>query len=186
MTRLYDELDFQRAVQAYIWATPAVALDSLRIANKRDWGVDYNGVGVVNKFTGLAVMALTGNSTTIYAASSSILSGMVQWSSIHRRLPMGSSTIIGSVRSWKLDLSGPTKARAENFSSVPPGYRGDLPKSYFVSHSLTNRIMYLARGFVKDGDVKSAVDTLAKIRIYPFLQAAHPPETRYSWQATRV
>jgi hypothetical protein len=29
VTRLYDELDFQRAVQAYIWAMPTVALDAL-------------------------------------------------------------------------------------------------------------------------------------------------------------
>ena len=69
ITKLYDELDFQRAVQAYIWATPAVALDALRIANERDWGVDYNEVGIVNKFTSPAVLALTGNTTTIYAAS---------------------------------------------------------------------------------------------------------------------
>jgi hypothetical protein len=69
VTKLYDELDFQRAVQAYIWATPAVALDSLRIANIRDWGVGYNGVGIVDKFTSPAVVALTGNSTTIYAAA---------------------------------------------------------------------------------------------------------------------
>lgn len=69
VTKLYDELDFQRAVQVYIWAIPTVALDSLRIANKRDWGVDYNGVGIVDRFTTPAVVALTGNSTTIYAAS---------------------------------------------------------------------------------------------------------------------
>ena len=69
VAKRYDELDFQRAVQAYIWAIPIVALDSLRIANKRDWGVDYNGVGIVDQFTSPAVLALTGNSTTIYALS---------------------------------------------------------------------------------------------------------------------
>jgi hypothetical protein len=35
--------------------------------------------------------------------------------------------------------------------------------------------MYLVRGIVKNGDVKSAVDSLAKIRIYPLKQAANPP-----------
>ena len=67
--KLYDELDFQRAVQAYIWATPIVAMDALRIANTRDWGVEYNGVGIVDQYTSPAVVALTGNSTTIYAAA---------------------------------------------------------------------------------------------------------------------
>jgi hypothetical protein len=42
--KLYDELDFQRAVQAYIWATPLVSSEALRLANVRDWGVDFTGV----------------------------------------------------------------------------------------------------------------------------------------------
>lgn len=66
---LYDELDFQRAVQAYVWAMPTVALDALRLANLDDWNVGFNEVGLVDAFTTPAVEALTGNSTTIYAAS---------------------------------------------------------------------------------------------------------------------
>ena len=34
--KLYDELDFQRAVQAYIWATPLVSSEALRRANPLD------------------------------------------------------------------------------------------------------------------------------------------------------
>jgi hypothetical protein len=49
--KLYDELDFQRAVQAYIWATPLVSCEALRLANKRDWGVDFNDVSIVNGYT---------------------------------------------------------------------------------------------------------------------------------------
>jgi hypothetical protein len=178
VTKLYDELDFQRAVQAYIWAMPTVVLDSLRIANKRDWGVDYNGVGVVNKFTSPAVVALTGNSTTIYAASFLDLGrdGPVVVDS-----PPAAYGVIDDY--WQRPVVevgpfGPDKGKCGKFLLVPPGYKGEVPKGYFVAHSLTNRVMYLARGFVKDGDVKSAVDTLAKIRIYPLSQAAHPPETK--------
>jgi hypothetical protein len=177
VTKLYDELDFQRAVQAYIWAMPTVALDSLRIANKSDWGVDYNGVGIVNKFISPAVLALTGNSTTIYAASFVDLGkdGPVVIDS-----PPAAYGVIDDY--WQRPVVevgplGPDKGKGGKFLLVQPSYKGEVPKGYFVAHSLTNRVMYLARGFVKDGDVKSAVDTLAKIRIYPLSQAAHPPET---------
>ena len=34
---LYDELDFQRAVQAYIWATPFVSLSALFEGLERDF-----------------------------------------------------------------------------------------------------------------------------------------------------
>jgi hypothetical protein len=178
VTKLYDELDFQRAVQAYIWGTPAVALDSLRIANKRDWGVDYNGVGVVNKFTSPAVVALTGNSTTIYAASFINLErdGPVVIDS-----PPGAYGVADDY--WQRPVVeigpfGPDKGKGGKFLFVPPDYKNDLPTGYFIARSKTNRVMYLARGFVKDGDVKSAVDTLAKIHIYPLSQAANPPETK--------
>ena len=60
---------------------------------------------------------------------------------------------------------GPDKGQGGKFLFVPPGYKGELPSGYFIAPSKTNRVMYLARGIVKDGDVKSAVDGLAMIRI---------------------
>jgi hypothetical protein len=42
ITKLYDEMDFQRAVQAYLWATPAVAMNSFRLGLERDLAVGYN------------------------------------------------------------------------------------------------------------------------------------------------
>ena len=33
--KLYDEMDFQRAVQAFLWSFPAVSFESIRIGNKR-------------------------------------------------------------------------------------------------------------------------------------------------------
>ena len=177
VAKLYDELDFQRAVQAYIWAIPIVALDSLRIANKRDWGVDYNGVGIVDQFTSPAVLALTGNSTTIYALSCVDLErdGPVVIDS-----PPGAYGVVDDY--WQRPVTevgafGPDKGKGGKFLLVPPGYKGDLPKDYFVAQSLTNRVVYLARGFVKDGDVKSAVNTLARISIYPLCEAGNPPKT---------
>jgi hypothetical protein len=64
--KLYDEIDFQRACQAYVWATPIVAMESLRRANKRDWDVDYNTVSIIDSYATPAVKSLTGNDTTIY------------------------------------------------------------------------------------------------------------------------
>ena len=178
VTKLYDELDFQRAVQAYIWAMPTVALDALRIANKRDWGVDYNGVGIVDKFTSPAVVALTANNTTIYAAAFVDLKrdGPVVIDS-----PAAAYGVIDDY--WQRPIVeigpfGPDKGRGGKFLLVPSSFKNELPNDYFIVHSPTSRVMYLARGFVKDGDVKSAVDTLAKISIFPLSQAGNPPKTQ--------
>lgn len=175
---LYDELDFQRAVQSYIWAMPTVALDSLRVANERDWGVGNNEVGVVNKFTGPQVIALTGNSTTIYAAAFVDLSleGPVVIDS-----PPGAYGVIDDY--WQRPVSevgpfGPDKGQGGKFLLLPPNYEGAAPSGYFVLHSPTNRVMYLARGIVRDGDTEAAVGTLDKIKIYPYSKAGNPPKTR--------
>ena len=140
--------------------------------------LNYNGVGIVDRFTSPAVLALTGNSTTIYAAAFADLGrdGPVVIDS-----PAGAYGVIDDY--WQRPVVevgpfGPDKGKGGKFLLVPPGYKGDLPKGYFIAHSLTNRVMYLARGFVRDGDVKSAVDTLAKISIYPLSQAGNPPKTQ--------
>ena len=40
--KLFDEMDYQRAVQAYLWAYPAVSFESIRIGTKRDLGAIFN------------------------------------------------------------------------------------------------------------------------------------------------
>ncbi|MFP2929258.1 DUF1254 domain-containing protein [Pyxidicoccus sp. 3LG] len=178
VTKLYDELDFQRAVQSYIWAMPTVALDALRIANKRDLGVDFNMVGLVDRYTSPAVVALTGNSTTIYAA---VFVDLQRDGPVVIDSPPEVYGVIDDY--WQRPIVevgpfGPDKGRGGRFLLVPPGHKGALPTDYLVVHSPTNRVMYLGRGIVKAGDVKSAVDRLARIRVYPLSRANSPPETR--------
>jgi hypothetical protein len=43
--KLFDEMDFQRAVQAYLWGYPAVSFESIRLTLKRDLGIDFNDQG---------------------------------------------------------------------------------------------------------------------------------------------
>lgn len=176
--KLYDEIDFQRASQAYIWATPIVAMEAIRRANKRDWGVDYNEVGLVDGYTTPVVSALTGNNTTIYAAVFTDLSrdGPVVIDS-----PEGVYGVIDDF--WQRPVVevgpfGPDKGKGGKFLLLPPGYTGAVPEGYLTATSKTNQTMFIGRAFVKDGDIKSAVATLAGIKAYPLPKADNPPETR--------
>src|SRR5450432_3487995 len=67
--KLYDEMDFQRAVQAYLWAMPAVAQNELREGLKRDLGVGNNEVAIFDNFVDSKGVLLTANNTTIYIGS---------------------------------------------------------------------------------------------------------------------
>src|SRR6187431_1057622 len=48
--KLFDEMDYQRAVQAYLWAYPAVSFESIRIATNRDLGADLNDLIIADNY----------------------------------------------------------------------------------------------------------------------------------------
>ena len=176
--KVYDEIDFQRASQAYVWATPAVALESLRLANKRDWGVDINQVGLVTGYTTPVVKALTGNDTTIYAA---IFVDLDRDGPVVIDSPTGVYGVIDDA--WQRPILevgpfGPDKGKGGKFLLLPQGHAGSVPDGYLAARSKTNRAMFIGRAFVKNGDVQSAVNTLAGLKVYPLSSAAMPPPTR--------
>jgi hypothetical protein len=65
---LYDELDFQRASQAYLWALPAVGFYGLHLAHLRTFGAQDGDVVLYQTLKDKAGM-LTPNLTTTYAMS---------------------------------------------------------------------------------------------------------------------
>jgi hypothetical protein len=50
--KLYDEMDFQRAVQAYLWAYPAVSFESIKFGSQRDLGAGDNVMAIADNFVG--------------------------------------------------------------------------------------------------------------------------------------
>ncbi|MFM9101780.1 MAG: DUF1254 domain-containing protein, partial [Cyanobium sp.] len=66
--RLYDELDFQRATQAYLWALPAVGFKALYDAQAKTFGARNGDVVLYQTLKDKAGM-LTPNITTLYAFS---------------------------------------------------------------------------------------------------------------------
>ncbi|KXG87566.1 DUF1254 domain-containing protein [Agrobacterium bohemicum] len=176
--KIYDEIDFQRASQAYIWATPIVSMEALRVANKRDWGVDYNDVGLVDGYTTPAVGALTGNNTTIYAG---IFTDLGRDGPVVIESPVGVYGVIDDF--WQRPVVevgpfGPDKGKGGKFLLLPPGYTGAIPDGYLPARSKTNQNFFIGRSFVKNGDIQTAIDTLAGLKVYPLSNADKPPETR--------
>jgi len=68
-TKLYDEMDFQRATQAYLWAFPAVSNQSMQIGMLGGLGASLNDIIIFDNFLDTKSLFLTGNTTTIYAVA---------------------------------------------------------------------------------------------------------------------
>ena len=63
--KIYDELDFQRACQAYIWALPIVAMNEWKLAHEKVFGAQAGDLVLYNNYKD-KLGILTANFTTPY------------------------------------------------------------------------------------------------------------------------
>ena len=126
--KLFDEMDFQRAVQAYLWGYPAVSFESIRLTAKRDLGMDYNDLGIADNFVDPKSVWLTANDTTIYA----FVNIDVAQGPVVIEIPPGA--IVGLLDDfWQrslvdVGLPGPDAGNGGKFLLLPPGYDGEVPR----------------------------------------------------------
>jgi hypothetical protein len=129
--KLFDEMDFQRAVQAYLWGYPAVSFESIRLTLKKDLGIDFNDLGIADNFVGPESVWLTANDTTIYA----VVNIDVAQGPVVIDVPPGA--IVGLLDDfWQrnlvdVGLPGPDAGNGGKFLLLPPGYDGEVPSGYY-------------------------------------------------------
>ena len=176
---LFDNLDFQRAVQAYLLALPPVDLAALRLALSK-WGPVNSTVAVWEDLLHPRTIFLTGNTSTAYVAA---------WLDLHDGpLVLDAAPGVYGLTSdswgrWVVDvgLTGPDKGQGGRYLLLPPGYDGDVPDGYFVVRPRTYGMLPALRGFRDEhGDPHPAVEVIkAHTRVYPLAQADDPPPTRF-------
>lgn len=177
LATLFDEMDFQRACQCYIWAMPTVAINEVNVCQVRDLGVQLNEIALFQHFVGPESVGLTPNSTTIYAL------GVVDLSAgpMVVDIPEGAYGVIDDY--WQrpvveVGAFGPDEGKGGKFLLLPPGYSGDVPDGYYAGASPTNRVMFVLRAIVEGDDLDTAVNTLKGVQIYPLGAANNPAPTR--------
>ena len=178
--KLFDEMDFQRAVQSYLWAYPAVSFESIRVAAKRDLGMDYNDLGIADNFVDPKSGWLTANDTTIYA----FVNIDVARGPVVIEIPPGA--IVGLLDDfWQRSLSdvglpGPDGGKGGTFLLLPPGYDGEVPPSgYYILRPTMNNHNLLVRGIIVNGDVPDAVARVRKVRVYPWSERKDPAPNKF-------
>jgi len=172
--KLYDNLDFQRAVQAYLLAIPAVSQAANRNA--------ITSLGPVNTVVPVFHMDsrsifLTANDNTLYSWT---WLDLTKGPLVLEVPPKSLGAINDMWYRWVIDLgiTGPDKGTGGKYLILPPGYKGDASRKGYVSvvQSPTFNIWLPWRTFVVGDDWKAAVDHVKKyVRVYPPSQAANPP-----------
>lgn len=178
--RLFDEMDFQRAVQAYLWAYPAVSFESIRSVAKNDLGMDSLDLGIADNFVDPRSMWLTANDTTIYAFVNFDLSK----GPVVIEIPPGA--IVGLVDDfWQkslvdVGLPGPYAGNGGKFLVLPPGHEGeDAHEGYYTVHAHMHDYNMLVRGIIVDGDIPDAVQRVRNVKVYPWSEREDPTPNRF-------
>lgn len=173
---LRDELLFQRATQAYLWALPLINTLGMKFGSEKVFGEGYNVLPIWKKRLNAKTLVTTPNSDVIYAMSyvdlgkdgplafeaPPNLQGILLdfW---QRPIPVDGERFFGDV-----GLPGPDGGRGGKFLILPPGYDGDVPAGYFVYRSATNNVFIFLRAFYKDPkDLTPAVSLIEQSKIYP-------------------
>ena len=178
--RLFDEMDFQRAVQAYLWAYPAVSFESIRLVAKDDLGMDAFDLGIADNFVDPKSLWLTANDTTIYA----FVNFDVSRGPVVIEIPPGA--IVGLVDDfWQkslvdVGLPGPYAGDGGKFLVLPPGHEGDeVQDGYYTVRAHMHDHNMLVRGIIVDGDVPDAVQRIRNVKVYPWSDREAPTPNRF-------
>ena len=175
---VYDNLDFQRGVQAFLTALPAASLSATR-TGIRTFGPDNQTMLITESLMDSHTLILTANSETVYT---------IGWLDTHGgplvlEVPPHMLGFIDDF--WEryvgdVGNAGPDKGQGGKYLLLPPDYTGDVPKGYFVLRSRTYGNLLGVRAFVVGGDVRAAAASVKDhLRIYPLAEAAAPPAMHF-------
>jgi len=175
---LFDELDFQQATQAYLWALPLVSFAQWRHEQREVFGAG-NGDLVVYSTYEDKLGILTANATTPYVVGFIDLS---ESGPVVMEIPAG-ATAGGISDFWQRSLvdtglSGPDAGKGGKYLILPPGGKRPekIGKDYYTVESGTMNIMLGTRLLETDPEKNQAL--LRAIKLYPYAKRDAPPPAR--------
>jgi len=174
VAKLFDERDFQRACQVYLWALPMVSLGEVENVFMQAPGAAYGDLMRMDTIAEISRF-LTGNATTPYAMT---------WLSLAKSGPYVLEVPAGPTAGfvddlWQrpvtdIGLPGPDKGQGAKYLVLGPGQTAPPDaKGYIVVRSSTFNGLFLFRLLSPDAQERQAM--LKKFRLYPFSERANPP-----------
>jgi hypothetical protein len=175
--KLYDEIDFQRGCQSFLWALPAVGFHGLHLAHLDTFGAKDGDVVLYKDLKDKAGM-LTPNITTIYAMSF--------WN-IDKQGPLVVEVPEGLTAGGVLDIwqrpvtdtgqTGPDKGKGGKYLILGPKSEEVNAEGYFVKRSPSVQLWFATRGLAPDR--KAAEETLHGHKLYSWKDREKPGETKF-------
>jgi hypothetical protein len=165
--KLYDERDFQRACQAYLWSLPAVAFTSWQRGTNKELGARNGQIVAILSYEARQGI-LTANATTPYYL------GFANLSAGPLVLEMPAKGVQGAMNdSWQNGIPGTEKGG--KYLVLAPGQPAPNDVAgYTVRRSPTVNVFLGVR--LTDPDPDTAKQALAQLKMYPYAQRENPPK----------
>ena len=177
--KVYDNLDFERGVQAFLTAMPGASVYGLREGLRSQGAKDNQTVLIMEDLMDSKSLFLTANTETVYN---------LVWLDLKNGPVVIESppNVLGIIDDFwfhyvgDVGNAGPDKGKGGKFLVLPPGYTGPVPEGYFVFRSKTYGNIFFWRGFVVDGSTKTAVEGSKKFaKIYSLADVKNPPPMKF-------
>jgi hypothetical protein len=173
---LYDQMDYQRACQLYLWALPIVEFGNLQAILEGTTGALPGDLTIY--LGNEQSVFMTPNATTPYIVG---YLDLTKTGPVVMEIPAGA--IAGAASDyWQrplcdLGVAGPDQGKGGKYVFVGPGQEAPAVDGAFVMRSPTFGVMLFYRTLDPD---QAKGEALAKlIRAYPWAARDNPPATRF-------
>ena len=185
LSALKQELLFERGVQAYLWALPALNIYAMKEGSEKAFGKGYNVLPVFKQRMNAKTMIATPNFDVISALGYldlrqdgpmviEVPPGLDGILDDFRQRPIRSVVQIDG-RDWAGDVgsAGPDHGNGGKYLILPPDYKEPVPSGYFIYRSGTYGVFVACSTFFKDpNELSEPIRVMEQTRIYPLGQEA--------------
>ena len=176
--KIYDNLDYQRAVQAYLLALPVVNQMANRAATL-SIGPANTTVPIWEQMVDSRTVELTANDNTPYTW---IWIDLSKGPLVLEAPPKVLGTVNDIWYHWAGDIgfTGPDRGEGGKYLFLPPGYKGEVPAGYHVVRPGSLSVWVVWRSFVVDGSPAMGVEIVKKMtKIYPLGGTGAAPQMNF-------
>ena len=176
VTKLYDEMDFQRACQLYLWSLPLVSFANMEVILKGTSGALPGDLAIY--MGNEQSVFLTPNATTPYIVG---YLDLAKTGPVVMEIPAGA--IAGAASDyWQrpledLGVAGPDQGKGGKYVFVGPGQEAPTVEGAFVTRSPTFGVFLFYRTL--DPDLAKGEALAKRIRTYPWAARDNPPAARF-------
>ena len=177
VNKLYDEMDFQRACQVYLWGLPIVSMAEWQHAHKAVFGAGDGDFVIYTTYRDKQGI-LTANMTTPYVFA---FANLANTGALVLELQPG-LIASGIGTSWQRSIvdigaMGPDQCKGGKYLILPPD--SDMPDvdGYFMVRMPTQNLSLGIRSL--NPDPEKGMAWIRSLKLYPYSEKETPPKTKF-------